>query len=190
MANMYDDRELIEKILNGNKTAFSLLIKKYEKMVWILVSRMVLDEDEVKDICQEVFIKIYINLDKFKFNSKFSTWLATIAYRLALNHLRKKKKDNFSNIKDETFAESLVSENDPSDHIEADELKRDVHKLLEKLPVKYRTIVTLYHLDDFSYKEIGDITGMPDGTVKNYLFRARKILKDIIEKSRRLSLIF
>ncbi len=190
MANMYDDRELIEKILNGKKSAFSLLIKKYEKMIWILISRMVLDEDEIKDICQEVFIKIYINLDQFKFNSKFSTWIATITYRLTLNHLRKKKKDNLADIQDEIFVETLISENDPSGYLEANELQSNVHNLLEKLPVQYRTIITLYHLDDFSYKEIGEITGMPDGTVKNYLFRARKILKDIIEKSWRLSLIF
>ncbi len=91
MNNMYEDRELVNKILNGNKQAFSLLVKQYEKLVWRLVSRMVLDEDELKDICQEIFIKIYINLEKFKFDSKLSTWIATISYRLTLNHLKKSK---------------------------------------------------------------------------------------------------
>ena len=89
---MYDDRELIDKILRGNKAVFSIFVKKYEKLVWSIVSRMVLDKDDIKDICQEVFIKIYINLEKFKFDSKLSTWIATITYRLTLNHLKKIKK--------------------------------------------------------------------------------------------------
>jgi RNA polymerase sigma factor (sigma-70 family) len=90
MVNMYNDRELVDKILNENKSAFSILVKKYERMVWFLVSRMVLDEDETKDICQEAFIKVYLNLDKFNFESKLSTWIATVTYRLTLNYLKKK----------------------------------------------------------------------------------------------------
>jgi RNA polymerase sigma factor (sigma-70 family) len=103
MGSMYEDRVLVDKILNGNKSAFALLIKSHEKMVAYMVSRIILEEDEVKDVCQEVFIKVYLHLEKFKFDSKLSTWIATIAYRYALNHLKKRKKVSFSNLSDEVI---------------------------------------------------------------------------------------
>lgn len=189
MNNMYEDRELVNKILNGNKHAFSLLVKQYEKLVWCLVSRMVLDEDELKDICQEVFIKIYINLEKFNFNSKLSTWIATISYRLALNHLKKSKKVVFSDILDQDIIDTVVSEDDPLRYLENKEMKNLVHQLVNMLPLQYRSVLTLYHFNGFNYTEIANITGMPDGTVKNYIFRARKILKDILKKRKIVSLI-
>lgn len=186
---MYEDRELVEKILNGNKQAFSILVKQYEKLVWCLVSRMVLDEDEIKDICQEVFIKIYINLEKFKFDSKLSTWIATITYRLTLNHLKKSKKVSFSDILDQDIIDTVVSEDDPLRNLENKEMKNLVHQLVNMLPLQYRSVLTLYHFNGFNYTEIANITGMPDGTVKNYIFRARKILKDILKKRKVVSLI-
>ncbi|MCG8309647.1 MAG: sigma-70 family RNA polymerase sigma factor [Cytophagales bacterium] len=181
---MYEDRELVNKILDGNKSAFSILVKKYERMVWFIVSRMVVEEDEIKDICQEVFIQIYLKLEKFNFDSKLSTWIATIAYRFTLNHLKKRKKVSFSDLTDEIIIDHASYENTPHQKVECKEKKEYIHNMVNELPIQYRTIVTLYHLNGFSYKEIADITAMPDGTVKNYLFRARKILKDILKKNR------
>lgn len=186
---MYNDKELVDKILNENKSAFSILVKKYERMVWFLVSRMVLDEDEVKDICQEAFIKVYLNLDKFNFESKLSTWIATITYRITLNYLKKNKKVSFADISDEVIIDSITSNETPQQHLEQKEKKEYINQMVNGLPIQYRTIVTLYHLNDFSYKEIAEITGMPDGTIKNYLFRARKVLKDLMNKNRVFSLI-
>jgi RNA polymerase sigma-70 factor (ECF subfamily) len=181
MGNMYQERELIEKILGGNKTAFSMLVKKYERLVWVMVSRMVPDEDEIKDICQEAFIKVYLNLDKFNFNSKLSTWIATIAYRQTLNYLKKRRKNEFSEIHEES--QDLVSAENPFLNFHNEDIKRIVHGLINQLPFQYRTVVTLYHLNDFSYKEIEEITQLPEGTVKSYLFRARKLMKDQLSKS-------
>ena len=189
MNNMYDDRELVDKILNGNKTAFSILVKKYEKLVWYMVTKMVLDEDDVKDICQEIFIKVFVNLEKFKFDSKLSIWIATIAYRLTLNHLKKIRKVSFSDIHDQVILETVISENDPLKDLENKETSKVVHQLVEILPIQYRSVITLYHINDFNYEEIAKITGMPDGTVKNYLFRGRKILKDLLKKNHVFCLI-
>jgi RNA polymerase sigma-70 factor (ECF subfamily) len=189
MDNMYDDRELVDKILKGNKAVFSIFVKKYEKLVWSIVSKMVLDKDEIKDICQEVFIKIYINLEKFKFDSKLSTWIATITYRLTLNHLKKINKVSFSDIHDQVIIDKVISEEDPLKYVEKKEINRLVHQLVEMLPVQYRSVIMLYHMNDFSYEEIANITGMPDGTVKNYLFRGRRILKDLLKKSKIFRLI-
>ena len=96
---------------------------------------------------------------------------------------------SFSDITDEVIIDSVFSEATPLDQLERNERKAYIHSVVNGLPIQYRTIVTLYHLNDFSYKEISEITGMPDGTVKNYLFRARKILKDILKKNRVFSLI-
>lgn len=189
MVNMYEDRELVDKIVNGNKEAFSILIKRYEKMVWFMVSRMVIDEDEIKDISQEVFIKVYLNLEKFNFDSKLSTWISTIAYRYTLNYLKKKKKVSFSNISDEIILDHSMTETTPLRELEENEKRAYIHNAVNGLPIQYRTIVTLYHLNDFSYKEIADITGMPDGTVKSYLFRARQLLKDLLKRHRTFTLI-
>lgn len=182
MVNMYDDRELVDKILNGNKALFSVLVKKYERLVWSMVSRMVQDHNEVKDISQEVFIKVYLNLDKFKFDSKLSTWIATIAYRASLNHLKKMKKVSFTDIHDQLIIDKVIDDNDPLKHIENKEIKSLVHALVNMLPIQYRSVINLYHINEFNYQEIAEITGMPDGTVKNYLFRGRKILKDYLQK--------
>lgn len=189
MGNMYEDKVLVNKILDGNKSAFSLLIKRYEKMVAFMVSRIVLEEADVKDVCQEVFIKVYLNLDKFKFDSKLSTWIATIAYRYALNHLKKKKRVSFSDISDEVIIDYTQPEDTPLQKLQRDEKKEYIHKMVNSLPVQYRTVITLYHLNDFSYEEIAKITGMPDGTVKSYLFRARKILKDLLKKHSMFALV-
>lgn len=189
MSNMYEDKVLIEKILDGNKTAFSQLIKRYEKMVAYMVSRIVLDDDDVKDICQEVFIKVYLKLDKFNFESKLSTWIATIAYRYSLNYLKKKKRVSFSDISDEVIMDQLEPVETPHQQLQKNEKRDYVQNMVNDLPVQYRTVVTLYHLNDFSYQEIAEITGMPDGTVKSYLFRARKILKDLLKKHSLFSLI-
>ncbi len=181
MGNMYQETELIEKILGGNKTAFSMLVKRYERLVWVMVSKMVPDEDEVKDICQEAFIKVFLNLEKFNFNSKLSTWIATIAYRQALNYLKKNRKTEFLEINE--GSPDLISSDNPFTDIQNEDITRIVHNLVDQLPFQYRTVVTLYHLNDFSYKEIEEITQLPEGTVKSYLFRARKLMKDQLSKS-------
>ena len=186
---MYEDKVLIEKILDGNKASFSFLIKKYEKMVAFMVSRIIVDDDDVKDICQEVFIKVYLNLDKFNFDSKLSTWIATIAYRYSLNYLKKKKRVSYSDISDEVIMDQLEPIETPDQKLQKIEKKDYIHQMVNDLPVQYRTVVTLYHLNDFSYQEIAEITGMPDGTVKSYLFRARKILKDLLKKHSIFSLM-
>ena len=86
---MYDERELVTKVLAGDGKAFQLLIKQYQRLVWHIVTKMVHNEDDVKDISQDVFIQVYQKLETFQFNAKLSTWIATIAYRYTLNQLKK-----------------------------------------------------------------------------------------------------
>ncbi len=177
---MLNQQQLIAKILQGDNKAFELLIKQYEKLVLHVTGRLVKQEEEITDVCQEVFIKVYYGLRKFNNQSKLSTWIARIAYLTSVNHLRKYKHENENRIWSDN--DDLGNYHFSLDTPEKLLIKKDadayVHHLIAQLPVAYRTVLTLYHLEEFSYSEIEEITGMPEGTVKNYLFRARKLLKE------------
>jgi len=180
---MSDDRTLIERILDGDSYAFERLIRKYQRLVSHVVFRMIPNATDREDICQDVFIKAYKNLSGFRFESKFSTWIARIAYNGCLNYLEKKKIPLFDDITSEEkdFEQSPDSRAIPDIIAEQNDLSSVLKKEIDTLPVKYRTIITLYHLDEMTYAEISDIMNLPEGTVKSYLFRARKQLKDKLE---------
>lgn len=175
---MLDERELIGKVLAGSLGAFEALIRRYERLVYAVVQRMVYAEADVEDISQEVFIKVHRHLPRFRFQSKLSTWIAQIAYTTALNHLKRRRQDR-QQVGLESAAQLAALHEPPA--WETQDLHAHVHRLIGELPVPYRTVLTLYHLEEFSYEEIGAVTGMPAGTVKSYLFRARKLLKAKLE---------
>ena len=177
---MFNEKEVVTRILNGDMRAFELLVKQYERLVFYVVHRLVKEQQAAEDICQEVFIKVYNSLVRFNFQSKLSTWIARIAYLTSINHLRKYNREKASdypeNIENYHFTadtpEQLLTRKDTANY---------VGQLILQLPEKYRTVLTLYHLNEFSGPEIEEITGMPEGTVKSYLFRARKLLKEKLE---------
>ncbi|SMC62679.1 RNA polymerase sigma factor [Pedobacter nyackensis] len=178
---MFDENEIVNRILKKDLRAFELLVKQYEKLVFFVIHRLVQDKQNKEDICQEVFIKIHHSLTSFRFQSKLSTWIARIAYLTAVNHIKKNKNgspyeypkniDNY-HFTDENPEQELIKKN----------TSVYVNYLIEQMPLQYKTVLTLYHLNEFSLSEIKEITGIPEGTVKSYLFRARKLLKEKIEK--------
>ncbi|WP_346861446.1 sigma-70 family RNA polymerase sigma factor [uncultured Draconibacterium sp.] len=181
------DSELVQQVLNGNNNAFRFLVSKYQGLVVHVVGRIVQQQDELEDICQEVFIKVYKTLNRFRGDSKLSTWIAKIAYNTAISHFRKQKRRGEVSYNEQPAL--IANHNDlelNQKKLEKDEAQKYLLKLIETLPVNYRTVLTLFHLEEFSYKEIEEITGMPEGTIKSYLNRARKILKGKIEKVARL----
>jgi len=126
-------------------------------------------------------LRVHAKLGEFNFQSRLSTWIATIAYRYAINHMRKKRM-LFSDIpEDEAFTKRFVEESNPETIIEERDLDQFMLKLVDELPAQYKLVLTLYHLEGMSYPEIGEVTKMPEGTVKNYLFRARNLLKDKVK---------
>ncbi len=180
---MHTDRDLVNRILGGDQRAFTALVKRYEKLVWHVVLKLTNDPDNVLDISQEVFIRIYGNLSDFGFRSKLSTWIATVAYRTAVNELKKNKLRNVRGTIDlHEWKGKFINTDNPEKIAARNEIKQVIREAIDRLPGQYRIVLTLYHLDDFSYREIGEITGMPEGTVKNYLFRARALLKDMLKK--------
>jgi len=177
-----DDAALVQQILNGNSNAFRFLVAKHQRLVLHVVGRIVQRQEDVEDICQEVFMKVYSKIGKFRGESKLSTWIARIAYNTSISYLRKEDRDELSY--DERPA-LVAGETDESTHrqpLENVEVKKYLMLKIEELPVQYRTVLTLFHLEQFSYREIEEITGMPEGTIKSYLSRARKILKEKLEK--------
>jgi len=170
-----EDQDLVNQVLNGNEAAVKLLIDRYQRLVAHMVGRVVDSSMDREEICQDVFIKVYEKLGTFQFESKLSTWIATIAYRVAVNFAKKKRLDQVD-LDAVTFKVGYEE-----DVTEKKDLSRFIHALVDQLPVQYKTVLTLFYLDGFSYPEIVEVTGMPEGTVKNYIHRARTKLKRIVE---------
>lgn len=176
------DQALVSGVLSGDTQAFRLLIKQHERLVTHMIGRVVKSDVEREELCQDVFLRVYDKLSEFTFQSKLSTWIATIAYRHAINHLRKRKLI-LSDIPDEDrFTERFIEVENPESLVSDQDMNDFVLQLMEQLPPQYKMVLTLYHVDDMNYSEIGAITGMPEGTVKNYLFRARHLLKEKVKK--------
>lgn len=177
---MTEDQILVARILRGDMEAFRNLIKVHERLVSHMVSRLIKQREDHEEICQDVFLKVHEKLGVFNFQSKLSTWIATIAYRHAINFM-KKKRILIEEVSAESLVERFVDHETPEEIFIDKDLDAYVKTLIEKLPAQYKMVLTLFHLDGMNYEEIGEITGMPEGTVKNYLFRARNILKEKIK---------
>jgi RNA polymerase sigma-70 factor (ECF subfamily) len=176
---MFNEQAVITRILSGEVAAFPLLVKQYESLVYHMVNRLVDNEADTQDVCQEVFLNVYRGLAKFSYQSKLSTWIARIAYNASVNHLRKRKKSRY--VAEDELEQHHFTRDTPMDDAVKKDVSGYIHRLIAQLPGQYKTVLTLYHLNEFSYLEIEEITGMPEGTVKSYLFRARKMLKEKLE---------
>lgn len=178
-----DDKSLIERILAGDTDAFEGVITDYGRLVKHIVYRMIPNITDQEDICQDIFVKVYQNLSSFRSDSKLSTWIGRIATNRCLDHLGKKSLP----LADEAFDKATESAEDnqkrPDDKTELAEISVLLRDEINKLPTVYKTIITLYHLDENNYAEIGKILEMPEGTVKSYLFRARKMLREQLSAS-------
>lgn len=181
------DCELVEKVLRGDTNSFAQIIKATENLVAQILFKMIKNEDNRKDIAQDVYIKAYKNLSGFKFQSKLSTWIAQIAYNSCINFYHKKRTELYDDFlgsreEDDEIIRNEVADQESSDfqieeEIQGKELKKILESEIEKLNPIYKTLITLFHNEELSYEEITSITQLPEGTVKNYLYRARKVLK-------------
>jgi RNA polymerase sigma-70 factor (ECF subfamily) len=178
-----DPRQLVDRILSGDPNAFKQLVKDHERLVGQVVFRMVPGESDREDLCQDIFVKVYQNLDSFRFDSKLSTWITRIAYTTCLNHLEKKKTPLFEDCSPEgkTIDECESNNGDPARWTDSRRTSVKVCEEIDRLPVVYGTILSLFHLQEMTYAEIGQILSLPEGTVKSYLFRARKMLKEQLQ---------
>lgn len=172
--------------MSGDTNAFAVIVKNTEGLVAQIVFKMMNNVEERKDMAQEIYLKAYKSLPTFRFGSKLSTWIAQIAYNSCIDHIRKKKLVLVDSLYDENeTGETMIDDRlsssfdaEPEPLVFRKERSQILKAEIEKLPPVYRTLIGLFHQEEMSYDEIAQITQLPEGTLKSYLFRARKTLKD------------
>jgi RNA polymerase sigma-70 factor (ECF subfamily) len=186
------DQILVARVQNGEKSAFDLLVRKYQHKVAKLISRYLSDRAEVEDITQEVFIKAYRGLGGFRGDSAFYTWLYRIAVNTAKNYLESQGRRPPSADIEIEGAELLEGVNGlrdlgtPERNLLTDEIADTVNRVIGGLPADLRMAITLRDLDGLSYEEIAHVMECPIGTVRSRIFRAReaidKELRPLLER--------
>jgi RNA polymerase sigma-70 factor, ECF subfamily len=182
-----DDRSLVERILGGDRDLFTVLVSRYEKRVVNYVYRITHRYEEAHDLAQEIFVKVYLALDRYDSKYQFSTWLFRIAQNSAIDALRKKSisevplarpvDEDPGGGKEREFADSGVT---PERALKVKQLGAAIDRAVENLPMDYRELIQLRHFAELSYEEIASMKKLPLGTVKNKLFRARNLLKEAL----------
>ena len=170
-----DDRYYIDKVKNGDPASYAFLVNRYKDMVYSIGLKILRDADDAQDLAQECFIKAYQQIHTFQGNSKFSTWLYTIAYRTAVTRLKENKVNTITLDEDQYE----VPDNLPGqfEQLQAKQIKQQVQKAIQKLPEIDALLVTLFYINDLPIKEIEEITGLSKPNVKIKLYRARKVLE-------------
>ncbi len=172
-----EDYELVKETLAGDNDAFAELLTRYKNLVFSVILRMINDAEEANDLAQEVFIKIYKNLDKYHPEYKFSTWVIRIATNHVIDFRRKKKQDTISM---DEMVYDIPDQNTPEKSYIKKERQKQIAGALQSLPDMYKIPIVLYHQQGLSYQEIADIIGEPLSKVKNRIFRGRKMLKEAL----------
>ena len=184
MSDREIDRQLVERVKQGDKRAFELLVEKYWRKLTRLLSRMVRDPDEVEDIAQETFIKAYRALPQFRGDAAFYTWLYRIGVNTAKNYLVAKGKamptvsERTSTEDEDGVDDRLVAQdiNTPESELLSKQVAMAVNEAVEALPEELRTAITLREMEGLSYEEIAELMGCPIGTVRSRIFRAREAI--------------
>ncbi len=176
------DRELVEKALEGDESAYQELLDKYRLALQRHIGRMVRDKAEVDDLVQECFIKAFTALSSYSSEYAFSTWLYKIATNHTIDYLRKKKLPTMSidrpiSAKDGEIEYELPDTTyRPDKHIVDDQRKQLLRDAIDALPPKYHRVIVMRHQQEKSYEEIARELDLPLGTVKAHIFRARALL--------------
>jgi len=169
------DADLVALTLRGNPDAFATLVERYDRAVYHLAYRTLHDVEEARDATQEAFFRAFRSLRTFKPEAKFSTWIFAITYHACCDRLGRRK--HYSG---DELPERADSAPGPEQRVIAlDEASR-LRAAIDALPEKYRTVVTLFHLQGRQYEEIATVLGLPMGTVKTHLFRAKEQLRRLL----------
>ncbi|MBA3580162.1 MAG: sigma-70 family RNA polymerase sigma factor [Gemmatimonadota bacterium] len=193
LANL-PDADVVLLAQQGRDAAFRELLRRYERPVFSLVFRMVRDRDTAEDLAQESFIKVLNNIDRYRPEFKFSSWLFKIANNVAIDHLRKRTVDTVSlegsryattTAEAESSAIPVASKDQSAlEEMESKELGGAIEKAVASLRPEYRACILLRHVEDRSYEEIAATLDLPLGTVKTYIHRARHELRKALENVR------
>ena len=193
LANL-PDADVVALAQQGREPAYRELLRRYERPVFSLIFRMVRDRETAEDLAQETFIKVLNHIDRYRPEFKLSSWLFKIANNVAIDHLRKRTVDTISidgsphaatraeieatSFDVESRGESALEE------VESRELGSAIERAITRLRPEYRSCIMLRHVEGRSYEEIAAMLDLPLGTVKTYIHRARKELRDALEHLR------
>jgi RNA polymerase sigma-70 factor, ECF subfamily len=177
------DRELVATAIDGLEGGFEELVRRYQRPISAYVYRMVGDYEAALDLTQEIFMKVYGSLARYRSEFKFSTWIYKIAHNAAVDHLRRNASREQSIVKgadgDQYELPIESGKLSPESESERKERRLEIESVVRALPAAYRELIILRHSQDLTYEEIVEVTGLPLGTVKNRLFRAREMMREV-----------
>lgn len=186
------DRALLDAIARQARGSFETLVRRHQRLVWHVVQRLVRDPEDTRELAQEVFLRVHRTLHQFRGESRLSTWIARVAWTVAVRHLQTRRielVDTHAAIDDDhdddaPLPPAVRDAADPTDllaQVADAQLARQLHAQIDRLPPLQRLLLTLYHLHETPIGEIAAITGLPEGTVKSHLFRSRRQLREWLE---------
>lgn len=191
MASREEDSEMLKAVIAGDGTAYRGLVEKYQTRVYSMVYGMIRNREDARDITQEAFVKAYRNLETFRLEASFYTWLYRIAMNLAIDFTRKRRRRENAG-----FDEGIASRDEdggiaeahhgdsPGRALERKQLFQQIMTAMERLPDDQRQVILLREMEGLSYKEIAEVMEIPEGTVMSRLFYARKKLQKLLADER------
>ena len=185
------DLDLIQRAKLGDMGAFEELVFRYDRQVLTIAARYVQSAEDAKDIYQEVFLRVFRSLPRFQLRSQFSTWLFRITTNVCLSHRTKRKRHIHSSLDQDSedehggnLADSISDSSATDDRVEKTDTALHVARAVETLSPKQKIVFTMKYYDEYKIREIAEMTGLNEGTVKRYLFAAtrkvRHALKDLL----------
>lgn len=177
------DGELVSRAIAGREESFEELVRRYQRPIVAYLYRLVGDYEAALDLTQDVFIKIYKSLDRYSSDFRFSTWIYRIAHNTAIDYLRRTpaRQQELRDSEVTTYDAAVTSEApSPEEESERAERRAELEQVVSRLPRAYRELIALRHGHDMGYDEIAELTGLPLGTVKNRIFRAREALRQLL----------
>lgn len=180
---MYDslesDRAMVNAVLAAEPGAFERLLRAHQRLVWVLVQRLVREPEVARELCQEVFLRVSRQLHQFRYESRLSTWIGRVATSVALRHLER------HGLPTEPFDEALHDaphDDGPPQRLDRSQRLAQLRAAIAQLPRAQQVCLTLFYLEEMPLADVAALTGLPDGTVKSHLHRGRSRLRELLHE--------
>lgn len=187
------DEELVARARKGDRPAFAHLVDRHRVSVFNLTFRIVGNREDAEEAAQDVFVRAYRSLDRFRGDARFATWLYRIAVNVSLSSARRSRRDlSTSSLSEPEDGDDGLpmqipdTSANPAERFEQAEFREQVRSLVSALPPIYSAVISMYHIQSLSYDEISEALELPIGTVKARLFRARAALRNLVSRSMEL----
>jgi len=179
---MTTDQDYINKVLAGDTQAYTFLVNRYKDMVLTLALKMLRDREEAEEVAQDVFVKVYEKLSKFKGEAKFSTWLYKVVYNTCLDRIKKIRRGVLVVAMEDITERQIKTVDNALDEMEQKERDDAIQECMSLLTPDESALLTLFYFEELSFKEISKITGISTNNLKVKLFRSRKKLALIMQE--------